>query len=155
MTVKADVIGRLGDSHGPWAARYDHDSALGPVLFQIRVSSHTSVHFTWHRHLAAYTKSCVVQGFNAFKQLAAYLRHRFPALPSLYPAGSFYVLLSEMDEGHLWEKAVKAVNYTTFLKERQQSLTSFLHAILKLDPEVDVMLSAWLKVKGSTRPFPP
>lgn len=34
---------------------------------------------------------------------------------------------------------MKAVNYTTFLKERQQSLTAFLHAILKLDPEVEVL----------------
>ena len=54
--------------------RYDHDSLLSPVLFQIRVASETRVHFTWHR-------------FNAFKHLAEYLRHRFPELPSLQPAG--------------------------------------------------------------------
>ena len=54
--------------------RYDHDLLLSPVLFQIRVASETRVHFTWHR-------------FNAFKHLAEYLRHRFPELPSLQPAG--------------------------------------------------------------------
>lgn len=101
---------------------YDHD-LLGPVWFQIRVVSSgpaAQVHFTWHR-------------FNAFKHLAEYLRHRCPDLPSLQP------------RGHLWERAVKVVNYSVFLKERQQSLTAFLQAVLVADPTVeDVLLREFL-----------
>jgi len=110
MAFRADVIG------------FDHDSLLGPVLFQIRISSETRVHFTWHR-------------FNAFKHLAEYLRHHFPELPSLQPAG------------HVWERAVRVVNYSAFLKERQQSLTAFLHAALTMDPKVeDVLLREFLNI---------
>ena len=50
--------------------RYDQESLFSPVIFQIRVSSGTGVHFVWHR-------------YNTFKQLAAYLNHRFPILPTL------------------------------------------------------------------------
>ena len=32
---------------------------------------------------------------------------------------------------------MKVVNYATFLKERQQSLTAFLHAALTMDPKVE------------------
>lgn len=39
--------------------------------------------------------------------------------------------------GHLWERTVKVVSYTTFLKERQQNLTAFLHAALIMDPMVE------------------
>lgn len=39
--------------------------------------------------------------------------------------------------GHLWERTVKVVSYTTFLKERQQNLTAFLHAALTMDPMVE------------------
>ena len=35
------------------------------------------------------------------------------------------------------ERAVKVMHYPTFLKERQQSLTAFLHAALVLDPTVE------------------
>lgn len=39
--------------------------------------------------------------------------------------------------GHVWERAVRVVNYSAFLKERQQSLTAFLHAALTVDPKVE------------------
>ena len=32
---------------------------------------------------------------------------------------------------------MRVVNYSAFLKERQQSLTAFLHAALTMDPKVE------------------
>ena len=39
--------------------------------------------------------------------------------------------------GHVWERAVRVVNYSAFLKERQQTLTAFLYAALTMDPKVE------------------
>ncbi|OLQ06689.1 Major basic nuclear protein 2 [Symbiodinium microadriaticum] len=106
MPYRADVIG------------YDQESVFSPVIFQIRVAHETGVHFVWHR-------------YNAFKQLSAYLSHRFPALPTL-------------QGGHLWQKAV---NSAGFLKSRQHCLTSFLQAALTLDADVeDVILREFLGI---------
>jgi len=106
MPYRADVIG------------YDQESVFSPVIFQIRVAHDTGVHFVWHR-------------YNAFKQLSAYLSHRFPALPAL-------------QGGHLWQKAV---NSAGFLKSRQQCLTSFLQAALTIDADVeDLILREFLGI---------
>mmetsp|Transcript_14922 Transcript_14922/g.28017 ORF Transcript_14922/g.28017 Transcript_14922/m.28017 type:complete len:420 (+) Transcript_14922:86-1345(+) len=97
---------------------YDQESLFSPVVFQIRVCCGTSVHFVWHR-------------YNAFKQLATYLRYRFPSAPTL-------------QGGHLWQKAVNSVG---FLQARQRSLTEFLQAALVLDSGAeDVILREFLGI---------
>ncbi|CAE7660683.1 HCc2 [Symbiodinium pilosum] len=115
MPYQVDVIG------------YDQESLFSPVIFQIRVSCDTGVHFVWHR-------------YHAFKLLAAYLRHRFPALPTL-------------QGGHLWQKAVNSIG---FLQARQRCLTDFLQAALAADVAVeDVILREFLGIKECSGPIDP